>query len=102
MQPASIKRVTARDTGTTLATLFLAWLRALALVLGASGFAFSAFGAALGELLGAFLGVALRAVLVPAFGAAFELAFFLGADFDADFVDLVPAAFEAIRTHRQA
>ena len=98
MQPASIKRVTARDTGTTLATLFLAWLRALALVLGASGFAFSAFGAALGELLG----VALRAVLVPAFGAAFELAFFLGADFDADFVDLVPAAFEAIRTHRQA
>lgn len=106
MQPASIRRVTARDTGTTLATLFLAWLRALALVFGASGLAFSAFGAALGELLGDFLGAALRAVLGAALRAvlvpAFEPAFFLGADFDADLVDLVPAAFEAIRTHRQA
>jgi hypothetical protein len=97
MQPASIKRVTARDTGTTLATLFLAWLRARALVFSASGLAFSAFGAALGELLGDFLGAALPAVFVAAFGATF----FFGDTFDTDLVDLVPAAFEAIQTHRQ-
>jgi len=98
MQPASIRRVTARETGTTFLTLFLAWLRARALVLGASGFAFVAFGDAVGDFLGAdFFGADLAAALVVAFGAAFV---FFAVDFAGDFLGLLAAAFEAIQTHR--
>lgn len=96
MQPASIRRVTALETGTTLAWLAFAWFRARALVFGASGFAFSAFGAAFGAGLGAFLAAFFIAFLGAALVAAGAFGFFAVAFFGAD----LAAAFEAIQINR--